>query len=97
MGLKDIRESQVAFLDLLSLAPEGIVELLAYNAARYICQDPACRKEFAKPQNGYPRNDLNPQCACGSETKRVYAKPFVRILSITEAAPLGATLRTLLH
>lgn len=83
-----MRESQGASPGLLSPAPEGNVELLAPKTDPYICQNPACRKEFERPKDPGSRGNTNLRCSCGSETKEVYSKPMARKLSKTEASAL---------
>jgi len=64
------------------------VELLAPKTDRYICQNPACHKEFERPRDPGSEGNTNPRCSCGSETKKVYSKPMARKLSKTEASAL---------
>jgi hypothetical protein len=64
------------------------VQILAPNTDRYICQNPACRKEFERPRDSGSGKTTNPRCSCGSETKKAYSKPMVRKLSKTEASVL---------
>jgi hypothetical protein len=73
------------------------VELLAPDTDRYICQNPACRKEFRRLKRRDPKKDTNPRCTCGSETKRVYSKPVARKLSKSEATALREVVRNLPH
>ena len=64
------------------------MELLAPKTDRYICQNPACRKEFERSKDTGSEENTNPRCSCGSETKKVYSKPMARKLSKTEASAL---------
>lgn len=55
---------------------------------KYICQNPACRKEIEKVNDLGSEEDTNPRCSCGAETKKVYSKPILRELTETEASAL---------
>ena len=87
-----MRQSQRASRGLLSLALEGDVELLAPKTDRYICQNPACRKEFERAKDSGFEEKTNPRYSCGSETKKAYSKPMARKLSKTEAGALKKSL-----
>ncbi len=74
---------------MLSPAPEGNVEILALKTNRYICQNPACRKGFESSRDPGFGKTANPKCSCGSETKKVYSKPTLTALKLSEAEARG--------
>ena len=49
----------------------------------FVCQSSVCRRqiEMARPPGEQLERISNPRCTCGSEMKRVYAKPVLRGLS----------------
>lgn len=61
------------------------MEILAPKNDRYICQNPACRKEFERPKDPSSGKTANPRCSCGSETKKAYSKPMATAHKLSEA------------
>lgn len=58
----------------------GVGECNMHTAVstKYVCQNPARRKEIEAVQDSSLRENGNPRCSCGAQTKKVYAKPMVR-------------------
>ena len=54
----------------------------------YRCQNPNCRK-VAVLQVDSTKQKSNPRCSCGSEMKRPYSKPQVRVLRL-ETLPVSS-------
>ena len=48
-----------------------------------ICMNPECRAEFVIVKRP-PHDKTNPRCFCGTEMKKVYQSPVLRVLNDSE-------------
>jgi len=60
------------------------MESLMPPSEKYVCQSKACRREIEIeiPPPREAGKISNPRCTCGSEMKKPYSKPNIRIFAI---------------